>query len=207
MSVKWTTPALVTIIAVLAIALGLKSCERSPEAKIPPALQKTIDSLATTAPAFVAHRDSVIRVTVQDTTAARKANARADAAIATADRLQRIADSLTDLARSNADSVAWERALAAQRHVSDSLRLALAAKDAAYQTERLNTIRLLGVVQGDSLRINAVVDANNRLQKRISELEVPCRVLGPIPCPSRTVTFVVTAVLTTVAENAVPRRK
>ncbi len=204
-AVKWTTAGLVTIIAALAIALVIKSTQGTPEPKIPPALQHELDSLRETKPAFDAHQDSVIRITVRDTTAAKKANARADSSKRSADSLQVIADSLRKVASVSADTADYRKAIDAQRHVSDSLRVALASKDSAYRVEKANTVRLLFQLDSTSRRNNAIDDANAKLQKRIAELEVPCRIVGPVPCPSRTVTMVLTTVVVTAAENATRR--
>ncbi len=207
MNVRWTTPALVTVIAVLAIALGVKSCERPPEANIPPALQKTLDSIAAVAPVVAAHRDSVIKIVVRDTTKARIQAARADSVLRVADAARGIADSLAALARQRADSAAlWHQAYDAERLAGDVVRRALASKDSAYRVEATNTIRLLGQMHLDSIWANGLASANSSLVSRIRQLEAPCRVVGPIPCPTRTQTMVATAILAVAAQNVATRR-
>lgn len=191
---KWTVPGLVVIIAALAIALAVKSWDRPDDPKIPPGLQKTIDSLEATRRPSVVTRDSIIRLVVHDTVRAAGSSARGDSAARAAAASQVRADSLAALARVSADSATlWHSAYDAQRQTSDSLRVAVAAKDSAYRAERDARAKLLLVVRAATIRMNAIQDANDRLVKRIGELETPCKIIGPIRCPSRTMTMLITA--------------
>lgn len=191
---KFTVAGLAVLVVALSIALGIKSCEKPPEPKIPPALQAKLDSLTETRKPFEQARDSVIRIVVHDTVAAAGSNARSEAAVAAAATSQHEADSIARVAALHADSAAlWREAYEAQKRTDDSLRVALAAKDSAYRFERAARISLLGVVHRDSLRLSSMQDAQDRLVRRISELEPPCKVIGPIKCPSRKAVMLATA--------------
>lgn len=198
---KWTVSGLAVLVAALSIALVLKSCAPEPDAKIPPDLQRKIDSLEATRRPTAATRDSIIRIVVHDTIRAGASSARGDTATRAAAVTQRTADSLAALARVSADSAAlWHAAYDAQLQTSDSLRVAVASKDSAYREERDARVHLLTVVHADTLRINAIQDAHDRLWKRVNELELPCKIIGPIKCPSRTVTMLITTTIIIAAD-------
>lgn len=206
-----TTSKLVLFGTVILLILGglwLWSRHKGNEPKIPKETQETIDSLRVTKPAFDHTQDSIRRIVVYDTMQATRAQAAAEKARASAQAQQHRADSLAVVARTSADSAtAWHRAYDARTEEAVNLRTAFAEKDSAYRSER-HARQALEVNYGaDTTRRIAIEKVNKDLLQAIDRLEQPCRVLGPIPCPSRTVAAVGTGILGLIVGNQIKHVK
>lgn len=184
-------------ILVLLVAWALRSCQPTPPPKIPPKVQKSIDSLATTRPSFdsaaVAGRQEVAR----DTTRATGFKKQGTQAEATANFAKITADSLAaSAARTHASdsaAAAWKDAYDARTREAEAWHVAAVRNDSAYQAERDARVRLAGLYAADTLRRIATEKVNGELQDAIKKLQVPCTVpgtFGKVPCPSRTVVMV-----------------
>lgn len=187
MKIQPTTAGLLAIIAALSLALVFSSCPKKDEGKIPKELEKTADSLEATRPAADDRRDSVERLVVIDTARARKAEAVAKAATAKAEGLRKEADSLARLASTSADSAAlWRQAYERRTAEADQLRTGAAAADSALQAERSARLRLDQLFRDSEARRRTAEEVViPGLRQAIAQLEKPCRIVGPIPCPSR----------------------
>lgn len=176
--------------AVLLAGLALLSlrCGGDDEGgKIPPALERTADSLEAGRPAFEERRDSVVRVLVRDTLESRRLARAAQAARDSAEGSRQRADSIASLAASQRDSAAlWRQAYEARSEEAGQLRRSLDSAQAAHSAELLARARL-EQLWGEAERRRATAEevVIPGLRQAIARLEKPCRLLGPIPCPSR----------------------
>lgn len=196
MKIQPSTLGWATVSGALALALVFSSCPRPDPDKVPAPVQKTVDSLEATRPAFDDRRDSTVRVVVIDTARARKAETVAKAATARAEGLRKEADSLAAQAVASADSaLLWRQAYERRTAEADQLRTANAAADSALQAERSARVRLGQLFSESELRRRQAEEvAIPGLERAIAQLEKPCRILGPIPCPSRKVSFLAGAI-------------
>jgi hypothetical protein len=193
------------ILAVIAaVVLGLawmfSSCRPEPGPKIPEKVQRTIDSLNQTKPAFDSVQKAGQQEVARDTTKALTHKRQAAQAEASAQFSKITADSLAATAAraKTADSAAaaWKDAYDARTREAEQWHAAAVRNDSAYQAERDARIAAVKLWVADTLRRHTSEQINSDLQDAIKKLEVPCRVpgtFGKVPCPSRTVTFVVTA--------------
>lgn len=195
------------LIGALVIGFMVKSCAREPGPKIPPKVQQSIDSLKITKPTF----DSVARAgaatVARDTTRAKGYKTQATRTEITARGETVLADSLALVATRarSADSAAlsWQSAYEARTREADAWHATAVRNDSAYLAERDARTQLAALYGADTLRRIATETVNTDLQKAIAKLQVPCRIIGPIPCPSRTATFVGSVVLGAVAARAI----
>ncbi len=187
-------------------AVWLWSRHKGNEPKIPIETQRTLDSLKETSWEFKHQKDSIIRVVVYDTVQAIRAETAARQARARAQTEQHRADSLAMVARTSTDSAStWRQAYEARTAEAVELRTTVAAKDSAYRFER-DARQALSVLYGaDTTRRIAIERVNADLVKAIARLEQPCRVIGPIPCPSRTASAILAGTLGAIAGNQVKR--
>lgn len=192
LTVRWTVGGLAVIAGALAIGLVFKSCQRPDDSgKIPAPLERKLDSLAVTAPAHQDRQDSIIRVVMVDTIAARRHAAAATAAKRDAEASRQRADELERQARSRADSaILWRQAYDARTEEAAGLRVSLASTDSALAAEKSARAAALAGWRSETARRMSIEDANQGLRAAIARLEKPCRIVGPIPCPNRTVAFV-----------------
>lgn len=190
-------PYAVLMVAVIALAIGylFKSCSRDPGEKIPARVTKTIDSLDRTAPGFDSSQKAnitrVIHDTIQSThfqEAARNAEGRARLAQSRADSMALVASTAADSA------TAWRGAYEARTREAEELRVSVAQKDSALARERGALLHLSDAYRADTLRRIAIESVNRDLRIAIARLEVPCRIIGPLRCPSRTTTAVLSAI-------------
>jgi PBP1b-binding outer membrane lipoprotein LpoB len=185
------------VILALAIAFLLKGCGTPDKPKIDTKTQKSIDSLNATKPQFEKTKDSIITVVVHDTIRAAAVDRAANQTVARAQVAEHRADSLAAVAQQHSDSaILWHNAYDARTVEADTLRKAVAQKDSAFQAERLAFVNLSALYGADTLRRIATEKVNLGLQNDIKKLQQPCTVpgtFGKIPCPSRTVTLVLTA--------------
>lgn len=182
--------------ALLAIGLGVllafQSCRDSdPGPKIPPEVARRIDSMAITRPAFDSTQRAGRVEIIRDTTAAivaRRAAARSDSL---AKLSEQRADSLAEVARdaktSDSAAVAWMLAYEARTEEASALRVSRDSARTAYASEHRALLTLSGLYAADTLRRTETERINRDLRTVISKLEKPCRIVGPIPCPNRTV--------------------
>lgn len=195
----------VTLAVIVAVAFGLaymfRSCQPEPPPKIPPKTQKSIDSLEITKPAFDSAQHAGQQKVARDTTVAIGHKARANEAEASANFTKITADSLAAAATraKNAEdaAAAWKEAFDARTREAEKWHLAAIRNDSAYKAERDARIAAVNLWVTDTLRRHAAEVVNTELRDAIKKLEQPCRVpgtFGKVPCPSRTVTFVLTAV-------------
>lgn len=200
-TVKWTVRGLAVIAGALAIGLVFKSCQGPDDSgKIPEKLERKLDSLAVTAPAHQDRQDSIIRVIVVDTIAARRHAAAASAAKRDAEGSRQRADELARQASAEADSARlWRQAYEARTEEAAGLRVSLAQTDSALAAEKSARAAALVGWRSETSRRMALEDANQGLRAAIARLEKPCRIVGPIPCPNRTVSFVAGVTLGVVA--------
>lgn len=202
MSVKWPMAAVIVVAAVFAAAWIFRSCAPEPAPKIPPALQRQLDSLAATATAFEHEKDSLSKIVRVDTVHTIIVNKQAEATKAQAVSLGAKADSLaTEARKAQDDADLWEQAYKYRTEERDSLQSAYTQKSNALDSEIEARRKLTVLYVADTLRRNSFEQANAGLQTAISKLEQPCRLLGPIKCPSRTVTMVVTTLTVLTAEH------
>lgn len=205
-------------VVIIALALGaawmFKSCQPEPGPKIPPATQKSIDSLAATKPTFDSVQHAGQQKVARDTLTAITHKRQATQAEASANFAKITADSLAATAAraKSADSAAaaWKAAYEARTREAESWHVAAIRNDSAYQAERQARITAVNLYVADTSRRVAVEKVNSELQEAIKKLEVPCRVpgtFGKIPCPSRTVTMVLTAVVVEGIHYAVNQQK
>lgn len=201
------------IVAVIAAVLGLAwffgSCQPEPGPKIPVKTQKSIDSMNTTKPAFDSTQRAGQQKVARDTLRATAHKAQATQAEATANFAKITADSLaiTAARARSADSAAaaWKDAYDARTREAEAWHVAAVRNDSAYRAERDARLTLMTVYSADTLRRQATERINGELQKAIAKLQQPCRIVGPIPCPNRTVTMVISATLGAVAGAAAKR--
>ncbi len=191
-AVRWTVRGLAVIAGALAIGLVLKSCQRPDDSgKIPEKLERKLDSLAVTAPAHQDRQDSIVRVIVVDTLEARRLASAATAAKRDAEASRQRADDLARQASAGRDSaILWRQAYDARTEEAAGLRTSLAQTDSALAAERSARAAALAGWHSETSRRMALEDANQGLRVAITRLEKPCRIVGPIPCPNRTVAFV-----------------
>jgi hypothetical protein len=184
--VKWT---LILIGAAIVLLFGIDYCaRRDPAPKIPPKVQRSIDSLDVTRQAFNDHRDTVIlRAATETVTAVRYVVASADVERRARSSARR-ADSLAAL------GTVWHEAYDARTAQVVELDSALTLKDSAWRSERASRISYQSLYADDTLRRVAIERVNGDLRAAIGKLDRPCRVLG-ISCPSRTAVAIGGAVL------------
>lgn len=193
MKIQPSTVGWLTLTGALVVALVFSSCPRPDEKdKVPAPIQKTADSLEATRPAFDDRRDSVVRVVAIDTARAVRAERLARARKDSAEGFRRQADSLARLAGTSADSATlWRQAYERRTEEADQLRASNAAADSALQAERSARLRVSQLFSESELRRRQAEEVViPGLERAIAQLEKPCRIVGPIPCPSRRVSFV-----------------
>jgi hypothetical protein len=185
------------IIAILALGYVVKSCQRpsDPSEKIPPATQRTIDSLTRTKPAFDSVADSLRVRIIHDTVQSVQLQEAAARSATRARDAQARADALAEAAHVAQDSTAaWRRAYEARTAEAVALRETVRNDSLAIGRE-VDARRALALAYGaDTLRRVAIERVNADLSAVIERLDVPCRIVGPIPCPSRTTTAVLSAI-------------
>jgi hypothetical protein len=184
------------VIAALLIAYLFKGCGGPDQPKIDPKTQKTIDSLDVTKPEFKKQQDSIITVVIHDTVKAAAVDRAADQSRARAQIAEHRADSIAAIAREHADSaLLWRQAYDARTTEADTLRKAVAQKDSALKSERSAFANLSILYAKDTTRRLVIEGVNEGLKRDIAKLQQPCTVpgtFGKIPCPSRTVTLLLT---------------
>ncbi len=208
MKIQPSTVGWMTVSATLALVLLFSTCPRpDPKEKVPAKVQKTVDSLEATRPAFDDRRDSVVRVVTIDTARAVRAERLARARRDSAEGARKEADSLAALARSSADSARlWHEAYDRRTAEADQLRSSNAAADSALQAERSARVNLGQLLGASELRRRQAEEvAIPGLERAIAQLEKPCRIVGPIPCPSRRVAFLAGALGAVAAVSAVSK--
>lgn len=207
MKVQPSTAGWLVVTGALAAALVFSYCGRPDpdEGKVPAPIAKTVDSLKTTAPDFAERRDSVVKVVTIDTARARRAEAAARAAELRAESERKAADSLAALAATSADSARlWHAAYDRRTTEAANLRVSLDSAHSATASERSARLSLDGLYrEAERRRKTAEEVAIPGLEAAIAKLEKPCRVVGPIPCPSRRVAFLAGAVGAVVIVSAV----
>lgn len=190
------------VAVIIAIALGLawffRSCQKEPGPKIPPRTQRSIDSLVITKPVFDSMQHAGQQQVARDTTRAISYRRQAQQAESSANFSKVTADTLAATAErikaADSAATAWKAAYEARTREAESWHLAAIRNDSAYQAERDARLTLGSLYGADTLRRIATEKVTTELQDAIKHLQQPCRVIGRIPCPSRTVTFVLTAV-------------
>lgn len=194
------------VVVILLVAWALKSCEAPDHPKIPPQDQTTLDSLKRTDSSFHRQQDSIITIIIHDTVKANAVNASAEKSKANAAVIGRQADSLAKLAevaKTAADSAReYHNAFDARTRERDTLLVTIVKKDSTLRVERAVASGWRDLYVADTARRVATEDINRRLQRDIARLDTPCRIVGPIPCPSRTVVGVVSAVAGVLAGRA-----
>jgi len=176
------------IAVIIALAFGLRGCHADPPPKIDPATQKSIDSLTTTQPTFDSTQHAIAQAVARDTIVTVIHDKASNVALAEARTAQARADALAIEAGRAVDSAtAWHRAYDARTEEAGKLRGALAEKDSALTSARSAFSRLAGAYSADTLRRLAIERVNKGLADDIAKLQQPCRIIGPVPCPSRTI--------------------
>lgn len=184
---------------VVAVVLGLAwffaSCRPEPQDKIPPEVARRIDSMDVTRPAFDSTQAAGRSAVARDTVFATVFKVRADTSARVAARARITADSLAEIARvKDSSATAWKAAYEARTEEATEWRATAFRNDSAYRSERSARLGLAALYGADTLRRQATERINADLRRAIDRLEVPCRIVGPIPCPSRTVTMVLAGV-------------
>lgn len=175
----------------LGVVLAWQSCRGPDGPKIPPEVSRRIDSMTVTRPVFDSTQAAGRVMVARDTTAALVAHMRAQHSRDSALLVSALADSLAEVAARalSADSAAaaWMLAYEARTEEAKRWRRSSDSLESAYQSERSARLTLSGLYGADTLRRIATERINADLRKAISKLEVPCRIVGPVPCPNRTV--------------------
>jgi hypothetical protein len=169
-------------IILLALALVLARHFTGATVKVPPALTTRVDSMRITAPSYAASQESLtVAASAAVATAARHA-ARATVHRANADRSAQRADTL-------ARDTLWRAAYEARTAEVVQLRDAFVAE--SLRADREVEARVLAERRADAaeLRVAALTNLNNDVYRTLQRA-TECRVIGPIPCPSRTVVAV-----------------
>jgi hypothetical protein len=201
-----------TLLAIGAIIVLLFGrCTPTPGPKIDPKTQRSLDSLALTAQQFKMQRDSLLLHIKHDTILsityqhdAAVANQSAERSRASAVAAGKRADALAKeaaAAHTAADSAAkYHAALDERTRERDTLLVAVAAKDSAYKAQVAATakehsafVNLSTAYGADTTRRVALERVNAGLVKDIARLQQPCKLIGLVPCPSRTVTGLISA--------------
>lgn len=161
---------------------------------IPPAVQRSLDSLTTTAERDRSVRDSLTRAVAVREAIAASATERARGREAAARLARALADPLAgEAARidSSAGVVveAWRRAYDARTLEADSLRVALREQEAAADLFRQAALDLRAELGRTAERLAHSERVNRDLAAAV-ERAGRCRVLLGIPCPSRGQAFV-----------------
>jgi hypothetical protein len=199
--------AFVAVIALLLLWVAAKSCARPDPPLIPAHTQQTLDSLRITAPGFRARQDSVLRTVIHDTIIETQFVTRAATALGAATTSGRAADSLAILAqRSDSLSLGWRRAYTARTVEADSLRVATRVLDSALMAARDARTGALLLYAADTVRRVAVERVNADLVESLRTAKQPCKFIRLLPCPTRTVTFVIGTALGAGAATALLRR-
>lgn len=173
---------LMIVVTILAAVLTFFFLLKEPRKILPPATEKTADSLAATAPAHASATDSLKRLAAGLNDRAKRLHADAQSANDRANVEKRRADSLARLAAS--DSAAWADAYAARTAEAAALQeTVLKLRD--------ENATLLEKAAADSARAErekerriALESLNRDVMKAIKK-EQDCKVLF-IPCPTRT---------------------
>jgi hypothetical protein len=190
------------------LVLWLGRCAPTPGPKIDARTQALLDSLKATNAQYAARKDSIITLVRVDTVRAGAQDAAAERSRADAAAAGRVADSLAVAARTAAtaqdSATRWRAAYDARTRERDTLLVTVVRKDSAYRSERDAVTRLLTVHLDDSTRLAGTERVNAGLVKDIARLQQPCKLLGPIPCPNRTVTGLVSAGLGYLAGRKAP---
>lgn len=194
-------PWTVGLVGVL-LALFVFAWRRPVPPKIDPATQHVIDSLRVTADGFRHQADSALGVVRIDTIRAAARVVTKTKVVADAAALGRLADSLARVADSAAT---WQRAYTVRTLERDTLQVALALADTALLFERDARGQLQLLYAQDTARRAALERVSAGLQRDIARLQQPCKLIGPLPCPSRTVTLIAGAALGLVATRALGR--
>lgn len=195
--VVWVSWLLLAIVVGWAFHTCGKRSDNAP--KIPPAVQKTIDSLNRTNDSVHKATDSVLTVVKHDTVHAIKILRRVDTVERIIRRTEAAADSLAKLQQ-------WEAAYRAEKVANDSLHVVNDSLHAAFVAERNARVETFRLFVSDTVRRTTIERVNTDLQKAISKLQQPCKVIGPIPCPSRTATAVISSLTGLTVGLLVPKR-
>lgn len=197
MKVQPSTVGWLVVTGALAAALVASHWPRSEAGeKVPASIAKTADSLKVTRPAADNRRDSLVRSAAADTMRAVRAERLAKAARDSAERFRKAADSAAALARVYGDSAfLWRDAYENRTAEAGQLRTALDSAEAGNRamTSAAASLRLAWL-DADARRRQAEEVVIPGLERAIRQLDQPCRIVGPIKCPSRRVSFVAGAV-------------
>jgi hypothetical protein len=195
------------VIIALAVALVMSQCRSPEKPKIPPQDQAALDKQASTLPAFNKTQDSGNVIIKHDTIFAKATNASANQSKANAAKLEAAADSiarLAVLATTAADSARkYHQAFDERGLAIDSLHTAIVKKDSAIQYWHDAFTGKQFLYTADSARRVAAEDLTGRLKKDIDKLQQPCKVIGPIPCPSRIVASTLSGIAGVLAGHAI----
>lgn len=204
---KW---GLALVAAVLLIVAAISLWPAPDPAPLPPKLEQALDRHA----AQTAVDTLEIR-RLERAAAAAAAAARADSIARVryrraADLQQQRADSLAAIAAASASAQDSARHYAAAYHhrtlEAEELRgaLARAESETAHQRRRGDSLQ---VALDTAMRV--ATRANQLLAEAVAEIQrrnPPCRVIGPVPCPSRKVVAVATVVATLLVQRELERR-
>jgi hypothetical protein len=174
-----------TLLLALAVVMIFKTCGTGspPGEKIPPPLQRSIDSLDRTGATFKKALDSLVRLVAIDTARAATYRAAERRAKAVADAAQHRADSLAAEAETNQQ---WRSAYDARTTEAVGLRKSLWLADSTADAERSARLTLSIAYHADTLRRLTIEKVNKGLRETVDRLEAPCRIVWRVPCPSRT---------------------
>lgn len=175
------------LIAGLVVVLLMINWPSDDQPKIDPKLQRSLDSSEATRPDFLRRRDSLARIAVLDTLISVRQSERSDSLARVARRARARADSLARL------GTEWRAAYEARTEEADSLALALVQKDSAWRSERSSRINFQRLAAEEEARRRSLETLNGGLRRTIASLERPCRLVGPIPCPNRLTSAVLSA--------------
>lgn len=189
------------LIATLAVVAWLR---RRPE-PIPQREQTTLDSLMATAPAFSAHRDTVVRVETLSVTRSAQNARQAVSAQRIADSLHRITDEAQQAAAASGEqSERWFTVAEVRRVENDSLRSAIVLLDTALAQQTTARLAASDRANAAEQRLAATADLSKRLATDIKRGD--CRLLVVLSCPSRRATLAIGLTGGAIAAIAIDRR-
>lgn len=207
-------PIWLVILLAAAFVLGVYWYLKPEPKPVPRREQRTIDSLAITKPEYTARRDTLVRVETTfvaraETHSRESARLERVAAVATAraDSLEiraLRADSIERAAQDSSTAASlWHATADARKLEADTLRVAFARKDSAYQSERKARLAAGLRAVNAELRLDASEDLSRRLARDVAKAG-QCRVLFVVRCLNRKETAIAAAVLTYVVVKTRP---
>lgn len=194
--------------ALLAVAGIVWFTQRRPDPATPsPRTQWSIDSLAVTRPSHLAAQDSSRRRAAAAVAVGARHDVAADRALAAADSLAHVIDSLRRQPAAIADTSSPWRAIAdSLEHETGTLRVVVRERTASRDSARSALRETESRAARDSARTVALEQLQTRLERELRTAG-QCRVLFVVRCPTRTEAVVGGVILGVLAKREFDRRR